>query len=241
MCDVIIPWAHGTVVRASRYPRYFDFNVVRVEDRPGMSHEALAQFAEEALDGLAHRRVDFDLIGAAEPLREGFEARGWKALRLLWMRYEGRSPDGPPRSDPGDLVQAVPYDAVEELRAAWHLEDWPDEVAEPNELGPPFQTQAREVALLSGAEVLAVLEEGRPVGFAQIERDGEAAEITQVYVHPKHRRRGHASALVRAATARADGARDVWICADDDDTPKQIYAGLGFRTVHAAMHFLRLP
>jgi hypothetical protein len=29
--DVLEPWAHGTIVRATRYPSYFDFNVVRVE------------------------------------------------------------------------------------------------------------------------------------------------------------------------------------------------------------------
>src|SRR5436190_15348792 len=84
VCDVLEPWAHGTVVRATRYPRYFDFNVVRVEENPSMSVEGLMAFADEALAGLAHRRVEFDLLDAAEPLRTGFEAKGWKALRLLW-------------------------------------------------------------------------------------------------------------------------------------------------------------
>jgi hypothetical protein len=34
VCDVLAPWAHGTVVRATAYPSYFDFNLVRVEDDP---------------------------------------------------------------------------------------------------------------------------------------------------------------------------------------------------------------
>ena len=42
VCDVIVPWAHGTIVRATRHPTYYDFNLVRVEDDPGMSVEALA-------------------------------------------------------------------------------------------------------------------------------------------------------------------------------------------------------
>jgi hypothetical protein len=41
-----------------------------------MSVDALVAFADEALAGLAHRRVDFDLVAAAEPLRAGFEATG---------------------------------------------------------------------------------------------------------------------------------------------------------------------
>ena len=60
VCDVIEPWAHGTVVRATAYPSYYDFNLVRVEDDPAMSVEALVAFADEALAGLAHRRFDFD-------------------------------------------------------------------------------------------------------------------------------------------------------------------------------------
>ena len=59
---MIAPWAHGTVVRATRHPSYFDYNLVRVEEDPGMSLEALVAFADEALAGLAHRRFDFDEV-----------------------------------------------------------------------------------------------------------------------------------------------------------------------------------
>src|SRR6266545_3293460 len=145
VCDVLEPWAHGTVVRATRYPNYFDFNVVRVEEDPAMSAEALVAFADEALAGLAHRRVDFDRVEVAEPRRAGFEARGWKASRLLWMRREAPLPPGP------DLaVEEVPYDAVGDLRIAWHREDLPDQ--DPAE----YLVQAREVALRRGARVLVL-------------------------------------------------------------------------------------
>ena len=184
VCDILEPWAHGTVVRATRYPSYYDFNVVRVEDDPAMSVEALVAFADEALAGLAHRRVDFDLVAAAEPLRAGFEAKGWKAMRVLWMRHEAPLPPGP------DVpVEEVPYDAVHDLRVAWHQEDFPDQ--DPAE----YHAQAREVALRRDAQVLAVREGGVPVAFAQLERDGAAAEITQVYVAPgppwRRARHGH--------------------------------------------------
>ncbi|MEA2231638.1 MAG: hypothetical protein QOD83_1454 [Solirubrobacteraceae bacterium] len=39
--DVVQPWTHGTIVRATRYPNYFDFNVVRVEKDPAMNVQAL--------------------------------------------------------------------------------------------------------------------------------------------------------------------------------------------------------
>src|SRR5690348_3026654 len=85
VCDSIEPWAHGTVVRASRYPTYYDLNVVRVEDEPGLSAEEIAAFADEALDGLEHRRVDFEDDAAGLARRAELTALGWKSTRLVWM------------------------------------------------------------------------------------------------------------------------------------------------------------
>jgi GNAT superfamily N-acetyltransferase len=230
VCDVLEPWAHGTVVRATRYPSYFDLNVVRVEEDPAMSVEALVAFADEALAGLAHRRIDFDLVDAAEPLRAEFEATGWKASRLLWMRREAPLPPGVEVA-----VEEVPYDAVGDLRIAWHREDFPDQ--DPAE----YLAQAREVALRRGARVLALREAGAPVAFAQLEREGAAAEITQVYVRPAYRGAGRGTALTRAAIEAASDARDLWIVGDDEGRPKRLYARLGFRPAWATMEFLRPP
>ena len=56
-------------VRATRHPSYYDFNLVRVEEDPQMTGQALMAFADEALAGLAHRRLDFDVADTADPLR----------------------------------------------------------------------------------------------------------------------------------------------------------------------------
>jgi GNAT superfamily N-acetyltransferase len=232
VCDVLEPWAHGTILRAGRYPDYYDYNVVRVEEEPGMSVEELVGFADEALAGLAHRRVDFDLADAAEPLRPGFEAAGWKSLRLVWMRHEAAIPALAP---PAATVEEVPYDAVHPLRVRWHREDYPDQ--DPG----AYHVQAREIALRRNVQVLAVHDEGAPVGFAQLERDGAAAEITQVFVHPEHRGGGRGTAITRAAIEAAGDVHDLWIVADDEDRPKELYARLGFRAAATTMEFLRLP
>jgi ribosomal protein S18 acetylase RimI-like enzyme len=230
VCDVIEPWAHGTVVRATRHPSYYDFNAVRVEEDPAMGVDALVAFADEALAGLEHRRVDIDLIDVAEPLRPGFEAKGWKAIRLLWMRHESPPPPG------SDIaVREVPYDAIHDLRVAWHEEESPDQD------GSAYLAQAREVALSREVRVLAVYEAGAPVAFAQLEQDGAAAEITQVYVHPRYRGRGCGTAMTRTAIEAAGDVRDLWIVADDDDRPKELYARLGFRPAWTSMELTRWP
>ena len=230
VCDVIEPWAHGTVVRATRYPNYYDFNVVRVQEDPAMSVDALVAFADEALAGLAHRRVDFDLVAAAEPLRPGFEAKGWKVLRLVWMRHELPPPPGPDVA-----VEEVPYDAVHELRVAWHDEETPDED------GSAYHAQAREVALRGEVRVLAVHDGGAPIAFAQLQHEGPTAEITQVYVDPRYRGGGRGTAMTRAAIEAAGDVHDLWIVADDEDRPKELYARLGFRPVWTTLEFTRLP
>jgi GNAT superfamily N-acetyltransferase len=231
VCDVFDPWAFGTVVRATRYPSYFDFNVVRVEEDPGMSVDDLAAFADEALAGLPHRRIDFEPVDMAEPLRAGFAARGWESERLVWMRHETARPPGPG----GIAVEEVPYDTVHALRVAWLEEDFP------NLQTDTYFAEAREVALLLGAEVFAVLEAGDPVAYAQLNRVGRSAEVAQVYVRADHRGRGLGTAVTCAAMDAAGGADELWIVGDDEGRPKQLYARLGFSPAWTAVELLRLP
>ncbi len=228
---MVEPWAHGTVVRAAAFPDWFSFNLLRVEDDPAMTVDALIARADAALDGLAHRRIDFDSAAVAEPLRPGFQAHGWSSMRLLWMRHEDQPPPGP------DIpVEEVPYDAVRGLREAWDAEDSPAPGA-----AAAHRAQARTLALRRQVRVLAASQAGVPIGFAELDRDGAVAEITEVFVHPDHRGRGCGAALLRRAIAAGHDAQDVWICADDEDRPKALYRRLGFRPAWSAMEFLRPP
>lgn len=231
MCDVIEPWAHGTIVRATRYPRYYDLNLVRVEEDPGMSVDELVAVADEALAGYEHRRFDIEAIDFAERVRPEFDARGWRTTRLLWMRFEGELPPAAPAG-----VEEVRYEVAEGLRSTWHYEDHPGQDE------GDFPSQAREVAERRGAQVLAMFEGGEPIAYAQLERSRTGAEITQVYVHPSFRGGGRGTAMTSAAIlAAARDADDLWITADDEDRPKELYARLGFRPVWTTMELTRWP
>jgi ribosomal protein S18 acetylase RimI-like enzyme len=231
VCDVLDRWDAGTVVRATRYPSYFDFNLVRVERDPGMSVESLVAFADEALAEHAHRRIDFELADLAEPLRASFAKNGYASERLVWMRHETARPCVPD----GIPVEEVPYDTVRPLRVGWFEEDFPEA-----QLGGHI-AEAREVHLLLGARIFAVLDGGEPVGYAQLERPGRSAEVTQVYVRADHRGRGLGTALTRAAIDAAGEVDDLWIVADDEGRPKALYERLGFRAAWTMVELLRLP
>jgi ribosomal protein S18 acetylase RimI-like enzyme len=233
VCETLAPWEHGTIVRAARLPDYWDFNLVRVEEDPGNDTQALVAVADEALADAAHRRIEIEPIAVGERLRDDFGAMGWRTMRLLWMLH-----DGTPREPSGLSVAEADYDTVHELREAWHHEDFPDQ--DPS----AYLAQARGLALSRGARVLAAKRDGGPVGFAQLEGDVTGAVVAQVYVRPEARGEGLGTALTTAAIAAAHAAdpdRDLWIAADDEDRPKELYKRLGFRPVWTMLEATRVP
>jgi GNAT superfamily N-acetyltransferase len=231
VCDVLEPWDHGTVVRASRYPMYFDFNAVRVEEHPGMSVDALIAFADEALEGLDHRRVDIEPADVAAALRPDFQRRGWETQRLVWMVHQTSEASGPAAI----AVEEVPYEAVHDLRVAWLEEDFQGLDLD------SYLTQAHEVANRLHAQVFAAHQGGTPVAFAQLERLGRSAEISLVFVRADHRGRGLGTAITRAAIEAIDDLDELWIVADDEGRPKHLYARLGFNPAWTTVQALRLP
>jgi GNAT superfamily N-acetyltransferase len=131
-----------------------------------------------------------------------------------------------PPAGRGELVE-VDYDAVRELRDVWHREGFGEHTET-----DAFHAQAREVAELAHVRVIAVMEDGRPAGFAEVETHDGGSEVTQVFVRPERRGAGLGGALTaRAIGVAADAAPDVWICAGRDGRPRRLYERLGFRAV----------
>jgi GNAT superfamily N-acetyltransferase len=219
VCEEVRPFSHGMVLRSPRHPDVWDYNCIRL-DRPMEAGEMIAA-ADRELAGCAHRLAEWT-IPMPDPVAGELRDRGWMADPLVYMLHDGR----PLPQARGDLVQ-VDYDAVRELRDLWHREDF-GEHAEPE----TFDAQAREVAELAEVRVLAAMEDGRPVGFAQVETHDGASEVSQVFVHPGRRDAGLGGALTaQAISLAAEATPDVWICADRDGRPRRLYERLGFREV----------
>lgn len=231
VCDVLEPWSHGLVARSNARPNTYEYNVVIVEREPGeLDHDELIALADEALQGLAHRRIDFNAMGLGSRYRSGFEQRGWQTSCLVRMRHEGALPQAE-----DSAVEEFDYDEIAELRTRWHEEDFPGIDA------TDFFRSARDLALSRGVRVLGVRRDGAPVGFAQVEPHGEGVIVSDVYVTPAHRGRGLGAALTTAAVRSAASAPEIWIVADAEDRPQHLYQRLGFRAVHREINYLRLP
>src|SRR4051794_41972269 len=76
-------------------PTFWHFNSLRVEGPdPGVSADALVHAADVAQGRLAHRLVEVEDQEAGRRLRPGFEALGWAAESLAWLRLGGEAGDG---------------------------------------------------------------------------------------------------------------------------------------------------
>ena len=230
ICDVRAPWAHGTVVRSTAHPQYYDFNLVRVEEAPALDAAGLLAVADEALAGLAHRRRDFEEAEAGEALAPALETHGWRTTRLVVLRHAtGVAPTG------AVPVEEVDWWDVRDLRAAWHQEDFP---GQPHEA---YLEQSREVERALGVRTFVARRGGRMAGFSDLEvRDG-AAEITSVYVASERRGAGLGTSLTCGAIAAAGRPADLWIAADEADRAQHLYRRLGFATATRLVSSTRWP
>jgi len=238
ICDSIVPWAHGRVVRASEFPTYWDYNLLYAAGPlDGIDATELARVADERLGDLAHRHVQVEDERAGERLRAGFQALGYRATPLLYMRHEG---DLPPVRDDVRLREA-PDAESEPLRRRWFVEDpWQDAAV----LDAFIRDEGRVFAQLGG-HVLLAEDPGSaaPVAYVRIRVAGAVGEVAEAYAAPEFRNRGIGGALVAAGvrSMAAAGARHVFIVADGAGRSQGLYGRLGFRTVWVLHQFVRRP
>jgi ribosomal protein S18 acetylase RimI-like enzyme len=219
ICEDVRSFSHGTVLRSAGHPDYWECNCIRL-DRPLQAGEMIAA-ADRELVGCAHRFVEW-LIPMPDGVLAELRERGWVAAPLVFLLHDGRE-----RSEGGGELIEVDYDEVRELRDIWHREDFGQ-----HEQTEAFHAQARELAELADVRVLAAVQQGRLLGFAQVETHDGGSEVTQVFVRPECRGVGLGGTLtVRAIRVGAAAAPDVWICAERDARPRKLYEQLGFLVV----------
>jgi ribosomal protein S18 acetylase RimI-like enzyme len=80
------------------------------------------------------------------------------------------------------------------------------------------------------ARHFAVVLYGKVVSYTDLYQDGADAQVEDVGTLQEHRKRGYASAVILTAIseARKAGAEFVFLVADLEDWPKELYRRLGF-------------
>jgi GNAT superfamily N-acetyltransferase len=227
--DEVRPIEAGWVVSTPSLPAVWSVNHVRVALPLGF--EPVIELAEEQLAAMRYVHIVTENQETGPELEEAFRAARWKTERELWMVLAAE----PDRATDTGVVVDADEDEVAEVMRRWYAEDELDAAA----LAQLVEFSRRE-ARACGDRLLGVRSsDGQLVAMSKLRSDGRTAQVEDVYTAPEARGRGFGRAVVARAVelARADGHDLVFITADDNDWPKQLYARIGFRPLGRIWQF----
>ena len=230
--DQMRPITPGWVARSQSLPMVWGLNHVRLT-RPVTYAQALA-LAEEHLGDLPYRHLIVEHQPTAERLEAPFLADGWKVDREVMMVL-ARAPD---RELDTDIAFEADGDEVARLMTRWVSEG---EQLSGDELAQVVECTRREARARRARQLGVANEDGVLVAMTKLYSDGRIAQVEDVYTTPGARGRGYARAMIGRALELARAARHelVFIVADDDGWPKELYARLGFDPVGRMLGFHR--
>jgi GNAT superfamily N-acetyltransferase len=220
-----------------RWPRSHDSNKVVA---PGpVEPDVLLAFTEEVLGsaGVAHRQILALDESSGQRLAQVAPASDYAVTRIVLMALPAEVAPAP---DPAIDVRQVDESTVRALLARI----WP---AEPPELDDETVRQLVERRdAFRGAGLVTpfvAYENGIPAAHTDLRMRGNVGEVDAVATLPEYRNRGYARALVLSAVARArdEGADLVFLQADAEDWPRDLYARLGFVDIGTTYELHRSP
>jgi ribosomal protein S18 acetylase RimI-like enzyme len=225
------PFRFGTAVLTPELPLRYDSNLLYV-DQPVSSPEELADEADRIFSeaGLRHRAILFR--HAEEGERAAAALPGWEPERHVVMA-QLREPEPVDTRD----VQEVGHEGVRPTRERMLATyDW----------GSPAVTRQLldYKALLERwvtVRSFGALVDGEVVAYSDLYTAGRDAQVEDVATLPEHRGSGYAKAVVTRAAeeGRRGGADFVFLVADAEDWPQELYKRLGFDIVGRYVKLLR--
>ncbi|HEY7620383.1 MAG TPA: GNAT family N-acetyltransferase [Solirubrobacteraceae bacterium] len=192
-----------------------------------------------ALDDLyakmAHRRAFVEREDVGERLAPQMRAAGWQVEHDVYCVLR-RARDRPPA--PG-LAREVDEPAIRAVEAQTIAEYPPGDPALVEQLLAARSAFGRDGA----ARYFVAASGGVDACHATLYSDGVIAQVEDVGTITAFRGRGLARAVCSAAidAAREAGHELIFLVADDDDWPKELYRKLGFDPVGKAWNFTRPP
>lgn len=217
----------GWVATTPSLPLVHAANQVHVRT-PASVGEALAVVQREQ-EGLAFRHLEVSHAGSAEGLIGALRGSGgWRIDREVVMAL-GEGVGG--RRVGVGSISVLDEGEADHLMRRWLVEDHFDST---EGMLDQLSEYTRREGRLWRERVLGVRDEsGRPVAMTKLRIEGDVGWVEDVYTVPEARGRGYARALVTHAAdrARSAGPGLVFILADDEDWPKNLYFDVGFRPV----------
>jgi GNAT superfamily N-acetyltransferase len=219
--DELRPIEAGCVVSSPSLPAVWSINHVRVA--LPLEFESVVDLADRQMDRCRYVQIVAENQETGPALEEAFRAARWKTERELLMILSA-TPDR--EADTSLVIDAGP-DEVTELMRRWYSEDERDAVA----LAQLVEFSRRETRACRDRLLGVRSSDGQLVAISKLRSDGRTAQVEDVYTAPEARGRGFGRAVVtRAVELARDAGHDlIFINADDNDWPKNLYARIGFR------------
>jgi ribosomal protein S18 acetylase RimI-like enzyme len=220
-----VEWDGGVAYFNDELPLVWDVNFARM-DRDA---DDVPATIDRLQAGQAHRKVLIEDPGLLECHAPALIERGYTRRGLVAM---ARQPGGVLDPD----VRELPYEVVRPFRFEVHME----------QLSPPNPDVADQVGRvhdrtvpLTGERWLVIHVDGEPAGHCIVYSHEGLAQVEDVGVLKRFRRRGLARRLIDHALELVAADHDaVMIIAESDDWPGGFYRRLGFELVEERADFL---
>jgi GNAT superfamily N-acetyltransferase len=238
LCTRTEAFAYGTAYFNTDFPHYWDGNFLWAEGAlDGVTADALASEGERVLGGagLAHREVFTYEDPAGERLAPRFVELGWKpdhSVTMVLRRNTDRPAAAKVREVGSEEARPLIAEVIGRLPNSSSDEENDEMVGVRRMLEE--RIDARFFVAEAGGQLASICELYMFEGVAQVESVDTLEEF---------RGRGLARAVVSAAVdeARSRGCDLIFIQADVDDWPQELYRKLGFDPVARDWIFRRPP
>ncbi|MGH2899663.1 MAG: GNAT family N-acetyltransferase, partial [Solirubrobacteraceae bacterium] len=229
-------------VRERRMPQVYDANfATRVRAGAEDEIEAMLAAAEEIFADFGHRHFLWD-PGMPLPFEARLQLDGYAPRDEVVLVLEGALRARGPALDLRPVASDADWDALTELCWLDHQEEvelgfhdaWPR----------AFSEELCATKRLKGPAVRYFLARAHGVDcafFSSFPGENGVGKVEDLFTRADFRGRGIGTALIAACVddARTRGAGPVLIGARLNDTPKQMYAALGFRALCYQRSYLR--
>ncbi len=223
--------AGATFVRNRSAPLLRDNNHVEAVTA-GTPEEVDALLARAEREFAGFPQISFVLDPFTPPeLEARLAMAGYQRSLFLAMVLEGELRGTRPAAEIRPVAGEEAWEAYAVLGAR-DVQDWVEKRGTPAKPGLMEQLMLGRRLRANAMSFWLAYAEGRPAAYlcSWVAPNG-IGQVEDLFTHPDFRHRGLATALLHHGVAhcRSLGAREVFLIADPDDTPKQMYAALGFR------------
>jgi GNAT superfamily N-acetyltransferase len=227
----------ATFVRNRACPLRYDANhVASVTCETPEEIDALLSRMDLEFGEQRHRTLKTDVFTAPE-VGARLSAAGFRLETVVQLLFEGELRAPPKECDIRPVLTDedwAAYDVLQALNWSEHGNDTTGPVLE-------HFTMSKRAKTPAVTYWLAYVDDA-PRGFFSAWAGGNGVGIVEdLFTQKEYRHRGIATALIAHAVsaARGDGAQSVIIGADAGDTPKTMYAAMGFRPMMLTQSYLR--